>query len=65
MKNYVLELSAEELNALIRAIEFGHLEITRQMKKLSQHDIDIKEDFWLVRYKANDIKRQLRALRGF
>ena len=65
METHKIEITEKEINTLLQMIQFGQLEIMRQMKRLGASDYDIKEAYWHFRYNSNEIKEKLRKLRGF
>ncbi|MCX7746604.1 MAG: hypothetical protein N2645_06920 [Clostridia bacterium] len=65
LKQYNIELTQEELDNLIKIIEFGQLEIHRHFKKFSESDFDLKEIFYNYRYNSNQIRNKLKNIRGF
>jgi len=60
-----LKLTKAQVDTLIRIIEFGQIEIMRQMKRLNSYDNDLKEYYFGHRLRSNHIKRELESLRGF
>ena len=65
MNNYCVTLSAQQVDTMIRIIEFGQIEILRQMKRLNSYDNDLKEYYYGHRLRSSHIKRELESLRGF
>jgi len=65
MKEHNIILTEKDINVILQMIAFGQLEITKQMKKLSKADYDIKEFYWFYRSTSNEIKRKLLDLRGY
>lgn len=65
MQDYTIKLTDEDINTLLQLITFAQLEIMRQMKKLSKYDFDIKEYYWHNRYYSNQLRDELKNLRGY
>lgn len=63
LKTYNIKLDQNELDILIKLLEFSQMEILRTCKKFSEADFDMKEIYWNYRYNANQIRKKLKDLK--
>ena len=62
-KAYTLKFDQNELDILIKLLEFSNMEILRTFKKFSESDYDLKEIYWHYRYNCNQIRKRLLKLK--
>ena len=63
-KVYTVKLDQDELDILIKLLEFSQMEILRTCKKFSESDFDMKEIYWNYRYNSNQIRKRLQDLKN-
>lgn len=63
-KFYTVKLDQDELDILIKLLEFSQMEILRTCKKFSQSDFDMKEIYWNYRYNSNQIRKRLLEIKS-
>ncbi|WP_041706670.1 hypothetical protein [Ruminiclostridium cellulolyticum] len=63
-KVYTVKLDQDELDILIKLLEFSQMEILRICKKFSESDFDMKEIYWNYRYNSNQIRKRLQDLKN-
>ena len=60
-----LDLNAEELDVLLKLLEFSEMEIHRVFKKLTTEDIDLKEIYYYYRIHSRRLRKRMKNLRGY
>ena len=59
----LVELSNEDIQVILHMLHLGRLEISRQMKRLSKSDFDLKEYYWFYRCRSNELSRCFEKLK--
>lgn len=62
---YDIKLNAEQIENLIRLLEFAERDISKEFKKLSVTDSELKDINWYYKLKSRDLRLKLRAIRGW
>ncbi|OPX42454.1 hypothetical protein CLHUN_35900 [Ruminiclostridium hungatei] len=62
-KVYTAKFDQDELDILIKLLEFSQMEILRTFKKFSESDFDLKEIYWNYRYNSNLLRKKLQSLK--
>jgi hypothetical protein len=63
-KAYTVKFDQNELEMLIKLLEFSQMEILRTFKKFSAEDFDLKEIYWNYRYNSNQIRKKLLEIKA-
>lgn len=58
-KTYYIPLNQNDLEMLIKLLEFSNMELLRTFKKFGSEDFDLKEIYWNYRYNCNEIRKNL------
>ncbi len=64
LKTYNIKLDQNELDILIKLLEFSQMEILRTCKKFSESDFDMKDIYWNYRYNSNQIRKRLLEIKS-
>lgn len=62
-KIYNIKLDQNELDILIKLLEFSNMDIQRTFKKFNESDYDLKEIYWNYRYNCNQIRKKLLTMK--
>lgn len=62
---YDVKLNSEQIENLIRLLEFAENDISRAFKRLNASDTELKDIMWYYKIKSRDIRLKLRAIRGW
>jgi hypothetical protein len=60
-----IQLSHEDITALITLLEMAESEISRITKRFGHDDYDLKDIYWYYRIRSREIRKILREQRGY
>lgn len=65
MTEYDIKLNSEQIENLIRLLEFAESDIAKQFKRLNTADTELKDIMWYYKIKSRDLRLKFRAIRGW